>query len=137
MGGSGMWVASLGLIVVKTLIFFPSLGNELASVTWGRMPCHSLVRVAFLFDSVSSMRKHTAWISLHRHNDRRRNHEHITFRRKKTELFGEIPLRIVLLKMRCHALWQFEQTFGIQMADFFSVDLAERGCFNELCHAVK
>ena len=23
------------------------------------------------------------------------------------------------------------------MADFFSVDLAERGCFNELCHAVK
>ncbi len=42
-----MWVASLGLIVVKTLIFFPSLGNELAIVTWGRMLCHCSDQVAF------------------------------------------------------------------------------------------
>src|SRR6266567_7354338 len=44
----------------KDTHLFPSLGNEIVSVTSGRMPRHSLVRVAFLFGSVSSMRKHTA-----------------------------------------------------------------------------
>jgi hypothetical protein len=35
------------------------------------------------------------------------------------------------------SLLQFEQSFSIQMADFFPVDLADRGCFNEPCHDIK
>lgn len=38
---------------------------------------------------------------------------------------------------KCHTLSRFEQVLDIQMADFFSVDLAAGGCFNELSHAIK
>src|SRR5438128_12623282 len=48
-----------------------------------------------------------------------------------------LPFLVVLLQMKCHTLSQFEQVLGIQMADFFPVDLADRGCFNELSHAIK